>query len=120
MANTTNLKLVKPAVSDKYSVGVFNDNADKIDAAFGNLQAKESANETNISNVGARVDSIIAQSGSTSGNTELNDIRLGYDNTQYKNAGAAVRGQVKDLHDQIDPLGFSVVNGELCVTYAEE
>ena len=35
-------------------------------------------------------------------NTELSDIREGYDGTEYETAGAAVRAQISDLHDELD------------------
>ena len=38
------------------------------------------------------------------GNTELADLRIGYDGTTYVSAGAAVRGQIGDLHTEIGDL----------------
>lgn len=35
-------------------------------------------------------------------NVEISDIRTGYDGTTYQSAGDAVRGQVSDLHDDLD------------------
>ena len=35
---------------------------------------------------------------------ELEDIRVGYDGTLYNTAGEAVRGQISDLHDEVDVL----------------
>ena len=42
--------------------------------------------------------------GSTSGNAELLDIRVGYDGTTYPTAGDAVREQVEDLHTDYDEI----------------
>lgn len=48
--------------------------------------------------------------GSTTGDAELQDIRIGYDGTEYENAGEAVRGQVSSLSEELDDLQESTNN----------
>lgn len=81
--------------------------------------------------VNARMDTFTKLAeGSTTGDAELQDIRVGADGTTYKTAGAAVRGQVNDLYaaidsaaskiealenriNQLEALGLSVVDGQV-------
>ena len=54
----------------------------------------------------ARVDNIIPSGTQTEGNTELLDIRVGYNGITYPSAGDAVRTQVSDLKTAMPSLDF--------------
>ena len=57
----------------------------------------------------ARIDTFTSlQEGSTTGDAELQDIRVGVDGTVYSNAGTAVREQIGELKDELDNLGKSI------------
>lgn len=80
----------------------------------------------------ARIDQIASlPSGSTSGDAELLDIRIGADGKTYESAGSAVRGQISDLKSDLGRISESksvnlmpivskqtTVNGVDC-TYAD-
>jgi lysophospholipase L1-like esterase len=57
------------------------------------------ATVTDFSTVNARVNKFTSlKEGSTTGDAELQDIRVGWDGEEYANAGEAVRNQVADIH----------------------
>ena len=57
----------------------------------------------NLNSLQSQIDAFTAlQDGSTTGDAELTNIRVGYSGTTYNTAGDAVRGQVSDLHTVTD------------------
>lgn len=66
-------------------------------------------NKSDIATQKARIDKIAAlPSGSTSGDAELQDIRVAADGTTYPTAGNAVRGQVSNLKSSLSNNAFNV------------
>ena len=59
----------------------------------------------------ARLDNLIVDGTPTEGNTELLDIRVGYDGKIYTTAGDAVRGQISQLTDEM-VLGLDTAMSE--------
>ena len=62
-----------------------------------------SKNTTDIATQKARIDAFTAlSSGSTTGDAELADGKIGADGVTYANIGGAIRGQVKNLTNSVD------------------
>lgn len=67
----------------------------------------------------ARIDQLSSlEEGSTTGDAELQDIRVGYDGTIYSSAGNAVRSQVNFLKEDLDYLSNKLKNVIVKGTYA--
>ena len=66
--------------------------------------AKQYSNTSLLTN---RVDTIIAlPDGATTNDARLEDICVGYDDTEYNSPGESVRTQISDLHDKIDEATY--------------
>lgn len=76
-----------------------------IDAEVANMILRIDNQDDEITTLIARMDTFASlPPGSTAGNAELLDIRVGYEGTTWPTAGDAVRGQVKDVEMKIDQI----------------
>lgn len=75
----------------------------KININGSTYNVKDETARTSITTLSSRMDSFTSlPDGSTSGDAELIDIRIGENGTVYENAGTAVRSQVSNLRDDIN------------------
>ena len=81
------------------TLGVVNDTKGEI---LSKLNTEKGERQAAINRQSARIDNFIAlEDGSTTGDAELKDIRIGSDGTKYSSAGTAVRSQIKKLDTTI-------------------
>lgn len=77
------------------------------------LDSRVGTAETNIATQTSRIDEIASlPEGSTSGDAELIDIRVGADGKTYTSAGSAVRGQISDVKCDLSKLTKVVITKE--------
>ena len=79
-----------------------------------------SAQNSKITTLEGRMDTFTRLSdGSTTGDAELQDIRVGANGTTYDTAGNAVRGQYSQLKEDLDDLRSDIKKNELPINLLE-
>ena len=87
-----------------------------VDSLSNSVSTRMSAIETEQSVQSARMDTFTSlPEGSTSGNAELADIRVGADGTTYDTAGNAVRGQIGELKSDLDKVSSACCDKTIVV-----
>lgn len=85
--------------------GKISTNTTNISANTAAITAETEARTLADTAINARIDAIVAlPEGSTQGDAELMDIRIGANGVTYASAGDAVRGQVSDLDDGLNDV----------------
>ena len=106
--NTTNTNTAKQDINDiKLQIGTeeLTTTSKKLKGAINELgsQINDKADEADLQIERKRIDNIISlPEGSTTGDAELADCRIGVDGTNYSNAGEAIRGQISNIINGIE------------------
>ena len=88
---------------DELLLPYFNEYKSEVNEIVRVQNSSISTQNNKISVLEARMDGFASlPDGSTAGDAELEDIRVGYDGTTYSSAGDAVRSQVTDLHNDLN------------------
>lgn len=84
------------------------------------LAGETAARTEDVAVLEARMDTFTAlPAGSTAGDAELMDIRVGADGATYANAGDAVRGQVSNLNSELSDLQNDIVTTYFDATWVQ-
>lgn len=85
-----------------------------------NLQSGLNTTNSNLALQTARIDNITSiEEGSTTGDAELIDIRVGYDGTSYETAGDSVRHQIGKLTTKTTFIDESVGTNNIITTWEQ-
>ena len=96
----------KPAIPEAYDDTEILDRISEVETS---IEIEKTERQTEIAVERARIDTFTAlEEGSTTGDAELADIRVGADGKTYTNAGEAVRVQVSDLKSDLDILSKEI------------
>lgn len=120
MKKTKNYAMPYPEQDDYFNVEDFQDMMVSVDDLMKKLSdsgaqissdAEHLYNQTKaqMDNIQKRMNAFTAlKEGSTTGDAELEDIRVAYDGKEYGNAGEAVREQASDIHKALFGAGASI------------
>ena len=102
---------ITDAALNKMEVGI-----DGVNKKVGNVRSQikdienTKANKSDLEVQKNRIDNLATlEAGSTTGDAELQDIRIGYDGRTYSNAGNAVREQIKKLEADSKNLTYNIM-----------
>lgn len=108
LANSVNSVVNRITAAENNITDISSDITDlknDLDTTNTNLASESSTREAADDVLSARIDAIASlPSGSTSGDAELRDIRIGSNGKTYASAGAAVRGQFNDVNNDLNEL----------------
>ncbi len=120
MKKTKNYAMPYPEQDDYFNVEDFQDMMVSVDDLMKKLSdsgtqissdAEHLYNQTKaqMDNIQKRMNTFTSlKDGSTTGDAELEDIRVAYDGKEYGNAGEAVREQASDIHKALFGAGASI------------
>lgn len=106
-----NINDIKVSETETYSNKKIEEKFSGVDAQF-NTIAIEKANQSDLNLQKTRIDNLATLSeGSTTGDAELLDARVGADGKTYTNIGDSIRGQVREINDDLGGYYFTLTDG---------
>ena len=112
--NTVNLKLTDATLTEEGVPAEAKTVGAKLAEQSSNLASEISRAKETEETLKSRIDNITSlPEGSTTGDAELQDIRVKADGTIAENAGNAVREQISELKSDLGNLRFSITENNL-------